>query len=396
MSKLEELIQELCPNGVVYQQLGDVVDSLKKGTLKTTDLIEDGIYPVINSGKTFYGKYNDYNNDGNAITFASRGEYAGYVNYIDEKFWAGGLCYPYRTKANSNLDTKFLYYFLKEKEEYIRKVLVDDGSIPALNKSTIEKLNVPIPPLEVQSEIVRILDNFTLLTAELTAEFTAELTARRQQYDYYREVLLNNCEEFELVKLDDVASHFTGLTYKPSDISREGKGTLVLRSSNIQNSRLCFKDNVFVELNNIPDRAIARENDLLICVRNGSKALIGKSALIPKTVNQMAFGAFMTVLRTNPDKLYYRYLYHFWNSDENQKMIHGDEAMPINQITNKEFGKIVLKLPSLEKQKEIADILDKLDEYSNDLSQGLPAEIELRKQQYEYYRDKLLTFKELE
>ena len=114
---------------------------------------------------------------------------------------------------------------------------------------------------------------------------------------------------------------------------------------------LAFDDNVYVLVDNIPDRAIAKENDLLICVRNGSRALIGKSALIPHTDKAMAFGAFMTVLRADPSKLNYRYLYHFWNSSDNQKTIHGDDAMPINQITNKEFGKIFIKLPSLLEQK---------------------------------------------
>ena len=201
---------------------------------------------------------------------------------------------------------------------------------------------------------------------------------------------------YAIVALDNVAKHYTGLTYKPSDVLKDNRGTLVLRSSNIKDSRLCYDDNVFVGLDKIPERALVKENDLLICVRNGSRALIGKSAIIPHLSNKMAFGAFMTVLRANQDMLNYRYLYHFWNSSYNQKNIHGDDSMPINQITNKEFSQIYLLLPSLEEQERIVSILDKFDKYCNDILEGLPAEIQYRQQQYEYYRDKLLTFKRLE
>ena len=197
------------------------------------------------------------------------------------------------------------------------------------------------------------------------------------------------------MKLKDVATNYTGLTYKPSDISHEGKGTLVLRSSNIKNNRIVFDDNVFVTLDNIPNRAIAQVGDILICVRNGSRALIGKSAIVPKTEKPMAFGAFMTVLRAS-EEINNRFLYYLWQSTLVQNQIMGNDAMPINQITNREFDKIILPLPSLEEQQKIVSLLDRFDTITNDLSNGLPAEIEARQRQYEYYRDKLLNFKKKE
>ena len=185
-NKIEKLISDLCPGGVTFFVLGELCNSLKKETLKTGELFANGHYPVINSGRSWYGRYDEYNNDGNAIIIAARGEYAGFINYIDEKFWAGGLCYPYRSKNENKVKTKFIFYYLKDKQEFIRETLVARGSIPAINKSDIDKFKIPVPPLAIQEEIVKILDNFT----ELEAELEAELEVRRVQYEYYRKQLL--------------------------------------------------------------------------------------------------------------------------------------------------------------------------------------------------------------
>ena len=119
MSKLNELLTQSCPCGIKYSPLSKVCKSLPKGTLKTGDLNQNGKYPVINSGKDFYGRYQEYNNEGNVFTLAARGEYAGFVTYIEHRFWAGGLCYPYRSKSEDELLTKFVYYFLKQQENTI-------------------------------------------------------------------------------------------------------------------------------------------------------------------------------------------------------------------------------------------------------------------------------------
>ena len=186
MSKLQELIDRLCPNGVEFKSLSAVMIPLRKGTLKISDLIENGKYPVINSGRELYGYYDRFNNEAPAITIAARGEYAGWVSFFEERFWAGGLCYPYKSKDETKVATKFIYYWLKNQERDIMDNLVARGSIPALNKADIDKYSIPIPPLEVQDEIVKILDRFS----DYAAELQAELQARRLQYEYYRNLLL--------------------------------------------------------------------------------------------------------------------------------------------------------------------------------------------------------------
>ncbi|BAJ58396.1 Type I restriction-modification system specificity subunit [Helicobacter pylori F32] len=191
--RLKTLLQTLAPKGVEFRKLGEVCESTNKKTLKISEVSEvknKRMYPVINSGRDLYGYYHDFNNDGENITIASRGEYAGFINYFNEKFFAGGLCYPYKVKDTNELLTKFLYFYLKTNEIQIMENLVSRGSIPALNKADIETLTIPIPPLEIQQEIVKILDQFSILTTDLLAGIPAEIEARKKQYEYYREKLL--------------------------------------------------------------------------------------------------------------------------------------------------------------------------------------------------------------
>ena len=136
----------------------------------------------------------------------------------------------------------------------------------------------------------------------------------------------------------------------------------------------------------IPERAIAKENDILICVRNGSKRLVGKAAVITKEADGMAFGAFMTVLRATA--INSKYLFFVWQSEKVKVQYKGDEAMPIAQITSKDFQRIVIPVPSLQEQSRIVFILDTFEASIANLE----AQLEQREKQYEYYRNKLLTF----
>ena len=159
-------------------------------------------------------------------------------------------------------------------------------------------------------------------------------------------------------KLGDVAVNYTGLTYSPMNV--KSYGTLVLRSSNIQKGILVFNDNVFVDMD-IPSRAIAKKNDLLICVRNGSKALIGKSAVITDYADGMAFGAFMTILHAND--IQQGFLNYLWQTDYIQQQVKDNMGATINQITNADIEQFKIVVPhSLKEQQAIATILTKMDD----------------------------------
>ena len=391
MHKIEELINKLCPNGIEKLLMKEVAN-VSIGEFVHKNKQNDSFpYPVYNGGISNTGYYKEYNNEGKKVLISARGANAGFVNKIDGRYWAGNSCYSISVKDETKLDWNYLYYYMKNNESKLLDKQ-QTGSIPSISKKQIEEFKVFVPPLEVQNEIVRILDELTIKSEKLNQNLNKELVLRQKQYKYYKEKIICKDINIKWVPLLNVANTYTGLTYKPSDVSSDG--TLVLRSSNIQNNKLCFDDNVFVSIDNIPERAIVKENDILICVRNGSKALIGKSAIITKHDKKMAFGAFMTILRAT-DEINSRYLLHVWQSSLIQDMIHNDSGMPINQITKKMLEKMKIPVPKKEEQEKIADTLDKFDAIFSEILDKINYEIDSQQKQYEYYRYKLLTFKEL-
>ena len=181
MSKIEELIAKYCPDGVEYSKLENIA-TVDTGTQLNKELLfDDGRYPVMNGGIYPSGRYNEYNTKKDSIAISQGGASAGYVNWMTENFWAGAHCYTLVLK-NPSVSNKYLYYVLK-KHQYNFMNLQHGAGIPSLSRKELNNLLIPIPPIPVQQEIVRILDSFT--------ELEAELEARKKQYEHYRDKLLN-------------------------------------------------------------------------------------------------------------------------------------------------------------------------------------------------------------
>ena len=178
MSNLRELITELCPDGVEYKSLGDIVSIERGKRLVREQLSEEGKYPVYQNSMTPLGYHTEYNYDA-GTTFIIGAGAAGEIGYSKVKFWAADDCYP--LVCSENISSRYIYHALLREQPRI-KSRVRKASIPRLSRNSIEQLKIPVPPIEVQCEIVQILDNFT--------ELTAELTARKKQYEYYRDTLL--------------------------------------------------------------------------------------------------------------------------------------------------------------------------------------------------------------
>ena len=239
--------------------------------------------------------------------------------------------------------------------------------------------NLLNPPLSEQKKIAEIL-----ATQDRVIELKEKLIAEKQsQKKYLMSVLLGDDfkkpfklngviidkKKWEKKKIGDVCDNYTGLTYAPENVS--SKGVLVLRSSNIQNGKLCFDDNVYVDME-IPIRSKVKIGDILVCVRNGSRSLIGKSAIITKEAECAAFGAFMTVLRSkNVNQLF---LFYIWQSNNIQKQIKVLMGALINQITSFDIQHLHFSCPSLPEQKAIADVLSAADEEISLLQKDLEQE----------------------
>ena len=183
MTKLEELIKELCPNGVEHRKLSEIVKMSRGVRVVRSQLTDDGRYPVFQNSMTPLGYYSEYNCPKDTVFLISAGA-AGEIGYSDTPFWAADDCWYF--ECGKNLNGRFLYYALACKQEYIFS-RVRKASVPRLSRNVIDMLQIPLPPLAVQREIVRILDKFTLYSQELAAE----LAARKKQYEFYRDKLLS-------------------------------------------------------------------------------------------------------------------------------------------------------------------------------------------------------------
>ena len=177
-TKVEQLIQQYCPDGVEYKRLGDVC-LMERGTSATKGTMQEGDIPVISGGRQPAFYCSQSNREGETITVAGSGAGAGYVQYWDKPIF---VCDAFSIKGNDSLNTKFIYYFLSSIQEKIYATK-KGGGVPHVHISSIDKIEIPVPPLPVQEEIVRILDTLT--------ELQAELQKRKQQYEYYRDKLLS-------------------------------------------------------------------------------------------------------------------------------------------------------------------------------------------------------------
>lgn len=386
MKNLETLIQELCPDGVEFVKLGDVCKSLSKGTLKTTDLVEQGEFPVINSGRELYGYYNQYNNEGNAITVAARGEYAGFITYMKNPFWAGGLCYPYRTINENLMVTKFLFYVLKKEEKKNMEKLVVRGSIPALNKSSFDRVEIPLPPIEVQTEIVHILDKLTSLEAELDC--------RKRQYEYYRDKLLSfdnvGDQEVEWKKMSEVGTFIRGKRFVRTDIVEEGVPCIHYGDIYTYYGLTATKAKTYLKPEKAEKMKFASKNDVVIvgAGENNMDIGVGVAWLSDEEV-AIHDACYIFKSKMNP-----RFVSHYLRGSNYHLQIKKYVCEgKICSISSKSIGRSLIPVPSLSEQERIANILDRFEALSTSLQSGLPAEIAARRQQYEHYRDKLLTFK---
>ncbi len=398
MHKIERLLQTLVPKGVEFRKLGEVCESTNKKTLKISEVSEvknKGMYPVINSGRDLYGYYHDFNNDGENITIASRGEYAGFINYFNEKFFAGGLCYPYKVKDTNELLTKFLYFYLKTNEIQIMENLVSRGSIPALNKADIETLTIPIPPLEIQQEIVKILDAFT----ELNTELNTELKARKKQYQYYQNMLLdfkdiNSNHKDAKIKTypKRLKSLLQTLAPKGVEFRKLGEVCEIIRGKRVTKKEILDKGKYPVVSGGIGFMGYLdeynREENTITIAQYGTAGFVNWQ-------NQKFWANDVCFSVIPKETLINRYLYYVLTNMQNYLYsISNRSAIPYS-ISSNNIMQITIPIPPLEIQQEIVKILDQFSILTTDLLAGIPAEIEARKKQYEYYREKLLAFKPL-
>ena len=375
MSKIFDLINELCPNGVEFVELGEIAD-IGTGSSNRQDEDSNGKYPFYVRSKNIL-KSNTFEFDETAIVIPGEGGIGDIFHYVDGKYALHQRAYRICVFCKK-MDTKFLYYIMCcHFKKYILAKSVG-ATATSIRKPMLENFKLPVPPMEVQREIVRILDSFTSVTEELMAKLTAELIARKKQYEFYRDFLLSfdeldkNGGGCELKMLGEICDLIAG-----GDISKDK----VSKEKDIK-----FKFPIYS--NGIGDNALYGFTDeprvMKQCVTISARGTIGYCAL-----RLDPFYPIVRLICAIPkSNITAQFLKYFLDT---QKISVPTSGIP--QLTIPMVAKIKIPVPSLQTQQKVVYILDKFDTLVNSITEGLPREIELRRKQYEHYRELLLNFK---
>ncbi len=361
-------------------KLGDIAN-IERGTrVVRKQLNEIGTYPVFQNSLIPLGYYDKYNRNSLTAYVIGAGA-AGEIGFSDVDFWAADDCYTF--DCAKELNSRYLYFvLLSQKSNILSKVR--KSSIPRLPRTVLENLIVPLPSIETQNKIVSILDRFDELCNGISKGLPAEIEARKKQYEYYRDALLSFDEKLcsQIVKVE-----------RERELSRsKAIKWLELRDIlTIKNG----KDYKSYGEGNIP---VYGSGGIMTYIDtyayNKPSVLIPRKGSIDKLYYvDVPFWTVDTIFYTeiNTDIVLAKYVYYWLKKERLEKL---NTAGGVPSLTQAVLNKVKIAIPPMEEQQRIVSILDRFDKFCNDILEGLPAEIEARKRQYEYYRDKLLTFKE--
>ena len=379
MSRLEELIQEYCPDGVTYYKLGDVA-SVERGKRVIKDqLSQEKGYPVYQNSLAIMGFHTESNYPANT-TFVIGAGAAGEIGYSEVDFWAADDCFPIVGKGK--LVNRYIYHVIMWKKPYLLSK-VRKASIPRLSRDYLVNMVIPVPPLPVQEEIVRILDCFTQLTAELQAE----LALQKQRFSYYKDIIIENIDKKYYVPLSTIAKQERG----------KNKGQRITDAFSVTQKGIIrttdyFGENTKITSNNTSNYYILKPGWFAY---SPSRINVGSFNYL-RVNHDVIISPLNKVFSVDTDKIVPEFLYQYMTSTTGfSKMLRFREGIEGTGRWHLEFddmAKMEIPLIPVEKQNKIIDALKNFDVLCNDTLFGLPAEIQARQKQYEYYRDKLLTF----
>ncbi len=377
MSDIKDLINDRCPNGVDFLNL-KVLAEITTGKSDRRNADENGKYPFYVRSKDIL-RINKYEYDETAIVIPGEGGVGEIFHFVRGKYALHQRAYRIHV-ISKKLNTKFLYYYmLSEFKSFINTKAVI-ATVTSIRKPMIEEFEIPIPPLEVQNEIVYILDKFT--------ELTAELTARKKQYNFYLNSFFQNQID-NYVSLDSIGKLTRGKRFVHADATEEGipcihYGELyTYYGIHANKAKSHIRDNLRTKMR------YAHKGDVVIVVAGENNIDIGIGVAWEGNEDIAVHDACYIFSHNQNSK----YISYFLRSDLYHKQIkkYVSEGK-ICAISAMNLGKVLIPLPSLDTQQAIVEKLDSFNKLCMDITIGLPAEIEWRKKQYEYYRDKLLSF----
>ena len=391
MSRLDELIKELCPDGVEYKELGEYLDYIQptKYIVESTDYKNEYSIPVLTAGQTFILGYTD---EKKGIYEASMenpviifDDFTGSMHWIDFKFKikssAMKIIIP---KANKTLNFKYFYYLLKNIKYF-------SETHTRLWISVFSKFLVPVPPLEVQDEIVRILDDYTKSVEELKEKLNKELIARKKQYSWYRDYLLKFKNKVEIVKLGSISELKSGGTPKTENLEYWENGNIPWMSSGEVNKGNIYETEKKITkegYNNSSAKMLPKDTVVIALAGQGKTRGTVAITRIELCTNQSICGIIPN------EKLNSDFLYHYLKTQyENLRQLSSGDGTR-GGLNLKMLNNYLVPLPPLEVQKRIVEVLDNFEKTCKELNIELSSEIEVKQKEYEFVRNYLLTFEE--
>ena len=385
MSRIDDLIAKQCPNGVEFKKLEKVCDiaNNKRKPVESSLRI---------SGQTpYYGANNiqDYvegfTHEGNYVLIAEDGSASleNYsIQYTEGKFWANN--HVHVIKRGNELNNRFLFHYLRSMNF---RPFLSGGERAKLTKAKMIEIKIPVPPLSIQQEIVKVLDAFTKLEAELEA--------RRKQYSHYRDKLLSFNDNIRGVvswkTMGEIGTFVRGNGLQKKDFTDSGVGCIHYGQIYTYYGTFADKTKSFVSESFAKKMRKAHTGDLVIATTSENDEDVCKAvAWLGK--DEIAISGDAYIYRHS---LHPKYAAYFFQTEqfEKQKKRH-ISGTKVKRVSGDSMGKFLIPVPPMDEQERIVSILDKFDALVNDISEGLPAEITARRQQYEYYRNRLLTFQE--
>ena len=332
----------------------------------------NGKYPIYGSGGVM-GYANSYICEANTVVIGRKGNINNPI-FVEEPFWNVDTAFGLIPHADV-LIPKYLFYFC---ENYNFEKLNTTVTIPSLTKANLLQVEIDVPEIGIQKSRVGILDKI-----EHSCRLLQQEVLRLDQLVKSRFIELfgdpqRNPHGYKHTKLSDIATYYNGLTYKPENVAAEG--TIVLRSSNIQNSQLDFADTVRVDCA-IKERLMVQKNDILMCSRNGSAKLVGKVALIKDIQEPMSFGAFMMIIRSH----YFGYLMTYFQMDAFRQQIKTGATTTINQITGRMLDDVTIPLPPMSLVDQFATFVEQTDKSKLAVKQSLEKLENLKKSLMQQY-----------
>lgn len=410
MSKLRNLVQRLCPNGVPYRPLGEFLsyEQPSKYIVKSTEYDDSYEVPVLTAGQSFIL---GYTNENEGVFAASKenpviifDDFTTSFHWVDFDFKVKSSAMKMLRPKKSDISFRYIYY-----------AMTCIGFVPSEHSrhwiSQYSKFTIPVPPIEVQEEIVKILDCF----ADYAAELQAELQARKEQYEYYRNLLLTFKPSEAECRTDDgqktSVTDWGGYRYEVAwktmgEIGKFIRGKRFVRTDIVERGTPCIHyGDMYIHYGLYASETpgcineeiakkmrFAEKNDVVIVAAGENKEDLGNALAWlgdePAAVHDACF-----IFKS---EMYPNFLSHVCRTRNYHRQVRmfANEAK-ICSVSSSDLSKIVIPLPPYKLQVKIASILDRFETLVNDLQRGLPAEIAAVKEQYEYYRNKLLTFKQL-